>query len=96
MKKSEIVTEIVNKTGIDKVVVLGVVESFMDTIKKSMINGENIYMRGFGSFVLKKRADKLGRNITRNTTVKIPAHMIPVIKFCDEFVEEVKTKVKIK
>ena len=96
MTKADIVNEIVNTTGIDKVVVLGVVESYMDTIKKSMIGGENIYFRGFGSFVLKKRAAKLGRNITKNTTVKIPAHMIPSIKFCSEFVEEVATKVKVK
>jgi DNA-binding protein HU-beta len=96
MTKADIVTDIVEKTGIDKVVVLGVVESFMDTIKKSMAEGDNIYFRGFGSFILKKRAEKLGRNITKNTSVKIPAHMIPVIKFCSEFVEEVGTKVKVK
>lgn len=96
MTKADIVNEIVNKTGIDKVVVLGVVESLMDTITKSMIKGENIYMRGFGSFVLKKRAEKLGRNITKNTSVKIPAHMIPRLKFCSEFVEEVGTRVKVK
>ena len=96
MTKADIVNEIVNKTGIDKVVVLGIVESYMDTIKSSMIKGENIYMRGFGSFVLKKRAAKLGRNITKNTTVKIPAHNIPAFKPCKEFVDEVKMKVKIK
>ena len=96
MTKADIVNEIVSKTGIDKVVVLGIVESYMDTIKGSMIKGENIYMRGFGSFVLKKRAAKLGRNITKNTSVKIPAHNIPAFKPCKEFVEEVKKKVKIK
>ena len=96
MTKADIVNEIVIKTGIDKVVVLGIVESYMDTIKNSMIKGENIYMRGFGSFVLKKRAAKLGRNITKNTSVKIPAHNIPAFKPCKEFVDEVKQKVKIK
>jgi len=96
MTKADIVTEIVNTTGIEKVVVQGVVESIMDTITKSMIAGENIYFRGFGSFVLKKRVEKMGRNITKNTSVKIPAHMIPSIKFCKEFVEEVRTKVKVK
>ncbi len=96
MTKADIVTDIVNQTGLDKVVVQGVVESLMDTITKSMIKGENIYFRGFGSFILKKRAEKLGRNITKNTTVKIPAHMIPAIKFCKEFVDEVETKVKVK
>ena len=96
MTKADIVNEIVSKTGIDKVVVLGIIESYMDTIKSSMIKGENIYMRGFGSFILKKRAAKLGRNITRNTSVKIPAHNIPAFKPCKEFVEEVKLKVKVK
>jgi DNA-binding protein HU-beta len=96
MTKADIVNEIVSKTGIDKVVVLGVVESFMDTVKSSMIKGENIYVRGFGSFILKKRAAKLGRNITKNTTVKIPAHNIPAFKPCKEFVDEVKQKVKVK
>ena len=96
MTKADIVNEIVTNTGIDKVVVQGVVESLMDTITKSMIKGENIYFRGFGSFILKKRAEKTGRNITKNTMVKIPAHMIPSIKFCKEFVNEVETKVKVK
>ena len=96
MTKADIVSEIVNQTGIEKVVVQGVVESLMDTIIKSMIKGENIYLRGFGSFVLKKRAEKLGRNITKNTTIKIPAHNIPAFKPCKEFMEEVATKVKVK
>ena len=96
MTKADIVTDIVNQTGLDKVVVQGVVESLMDTITKSMIKGENIYFRGFGSFILKKRAEKTGRNISKNTSVKIPAHMIPAIKFCKEFVDEVETKVKVK
>ena len=96
MTKADIVTDIVNNTGIEKVVVQGVVDSFMDTIKKTMVGGESIYFRGFGSFVLKKRAEKLGRNITKNTTVKIPAHMIPTLKFCKEFMGEVGTKVKVK
>jgi DNA-binding protein HU-beta len=96
MTKADIVNDIVSKTGIDKVVVLGIIESYMETIKSSMTKGENIYMRGFGSFVLKKRAAKLGRNITRNTSVRIPAHNIPAFKPCKEFVDEVKIKVKIK
>ena len=96
MTKAEIVDQIAIKTGIERVAVSGVVESFMDSIKSSMSKGENIYLRGFGSFILKKRAEKLGRNITKNTTVKIPAHNIPAFKPCKEFVEEVKTKVKIK
>ena len=96
MTKAEIVNEIANKTGIDRVAITGTVESFMDCIKTSMIKGENVYLRGFGSFILKKRAEKLGRNISKNTTIKIPAHNIPAFKPCKEFVEEVKTKVKVK
>ena len=96
MTKAEIVNEIVIKTGIDKVAVSGVVESFMDCIKTSMIKGENVYLRGFGSFILKKRAEKLGRNISKNTTIKIPAHNIPAFKPCKEFMDKVKTKVKVK
>jgi DNA-binding protein HU-beta len=61
-----------------------------------MIKGENIYLRGFGTFLLKKRAEKTGRNISKNTTVKIPAHMIPAFKPAKEFVAEIKTKVKVK
>ena len=96
MTKAEIVNEIVNTTGIERVAVTGVVESLMNTIKTSMIKGEPVYLRGFGSFILKKRAEKMGRNISKNTTVKIPAHNIPAFKPSKEFVEEVKTKVKVK
>ena len=96
MTKSEIVTQITEKTGIEKVAVQVFVEAFMETMKESMIKGENIYLRGFGSFILKKRAAKVGRNISKNTTVKIPAHMIPAFKPSKEFVAEVKSKVKVK
>jgi len=96
MTKAEIVQEIANKTGIEKVAVQATVEAVMDTIKSNMIKGENIYLRGFGTFLLKKRAEKTGRNISKNTTVKIPAHMIPAFKPAKEFVTEIKTKVKVK
>jgi len=96
MTKAEIVNEIANTTGIDKVAVSGIVEGLMNTITTSMIKGEPVYLRGFGSFILKTRAEKLGRNISKNTTIKIPAHNIPAFKPCKEFVEEVKTKVKVK
>ncbi len=96
MTKADLVTEIVNQTGIEKVVVLGVVESFMETIKISMVKGENIYLRGFGSFLLKTRAEKVGRNISKKTSVKIPAHTVPYIKFCKEFLDDVATNVKVK
>ncbi|HRY31406.1 MAG TPA: HU family DNA-binding protein [Bacteroidales bacterium] len=94
MTKAEIVAEIANKTGIEKVAVQATVEAFMDTVKASMIAGENVYLRGFGSFTIKKRAKKTGRNISKNTTIIIPAHYIPAFKPAKSFMNEVKTKVK--
>ncbi|MEI6576392.1 MAG: HU family DNA-binding protein [Bacteroidota bacterium] len=94
MTKAEIVTEIASKTGIEKVAVQATVEAFMDAVKQSMINGENVYLRGFGSFVIKKRAKKTGRNISRNTTIIIPAHNIPAFKPAKSFMGDVKNKVK--
>jgi DNA-binding protein HU-beta len=96
MTKAEIVNDIVNKTGIEKVAVEVTVEAIMETIRNSMANGDNIYLRGFGTFLLKKRAEKTGRNITKKTSVKIPAHMIPAFKPAKEFAKEVMTKVKVK
>ncbi|MCK5845911.1 MAG: integration host factor subunit beta [Bacteroidetes bacterium] len=92
MTKAEIVAEIANKTGIEKIAVQSVVETFMDTVKGAMINGENVYMRGFGSFIIKERAEKTGRNISKNITIKIPAHKIPAFKPAKSFVNEVKSK----
>jgi DNA-binding protein HU-beta len=94
MTKAEIVTEIANKTGIEKVAVQAVVESFMETVKDTMIDGENVYLRGFGSFIIKKRAEKTGRNISKNTTIIIPAHNIPAFKPAKTFVNKVKGNVK--
>ena len=96
MTKAEIVNEIANSTGIERVAVQATVEAIMETIKSNMIRGENIYLRGFGTFLLKKRAEKTGRNISKNTTVMIPAHMIPAFKPAKEFVAEIKAKVKVK
>ncbi len=96
MTKAEIVQEIANKTGIEKVAVQATVEAFMENIKSNMAKGENIYLRGFGTFLLKKRAEKTGRNISKNTSVKIPAHMIPAYKPAKEFAAQIKTKVKVK
>ncbi len=96
MTKAEIVAEIANKTGIEKVAVQATVESFMETIKNSMINGENVYLRGFGSFTIKKRAEKTGRNISKNTTIIIPAHNIPAFKPAKTFVNDVKNNVNVK
>jgi DNA-binding protein HU-beta len=95
MTKAEIVNEIITQTGIEKEAVEAVVESIMVTIKKSMADGENIYLRGFGTFLLKKRAAKTGRNITKNTPVKIPAHMIPAFKPSKEFTAQIKSRVKV-
>lgn len=90
MTKADIVKKIAEKTGIEESVVLTVVESFMASVKESMITGEEIFLRGFGSFIIKKRAEKVARNIFKNTTIIIPAHNIPAFKPAKSFVEEVK------
>ena len=90
MTKAEIVTEIAAKTGIEKQVVMQVVEGMMETIKTSMINGEEVFLRGFGSFIIKHRAEKTARNISKNTTMIIPAHNIPAFKAAKSFVEKLK------
>ena len=90
MTKAEIVSEIASKTGIDKREVLIVVESLMDTIKTTMTNGEEVFLRGFGSFIIKRRAEKTARNISKNTTMIVPAHNIPAFKPAKEFLEKVK------
>ncbi len=94
MTKAEVVTEIANKTGIEKQAILNTVESFMDIVKDSLAKGDNVYLRGFGSFIVKKRAEKTGRNISKNTTIIIPAHNIPAFKPAKTFVSEVKNRVK--
>ncbi len=94
MTKAEIVADIANKTGIEKATVQHTVEAFMEAVKNSMIKGDNVYLRGFGSFVIKKRAEKTGRNISKNTTIIIPAHNIPAFKPAKTFVNEVKNNVK--
>jgi len=94
MTKAEIVADIASKTGVEKVAVQAVVESFMEVVKTSMINGENVYLRGFGSFIIKSRAEKTGRNISKNTTIIIPAHNIPAFKPAKSFVNQVKENTK--
>jgi DNA-binding protein HU-beta len=96
MTKAEIITQIVAQTGLEKPAVTVTVEAIMDSIKQNMIKGENIYLRGFGTFLLKKRAEKKGRNITKGTSMNIPAHFIPAFKPAPEFDGEVKSKVPIK
>ena len=94
MTKANIVNEISKKTGIEKVTVLKTVESLMETVKDSLSKDKNVYLRGFGSFIVKKRAKKPARNITKNTTIIIPEHFIPAFKPSKTFVNKVKTNVK--
>ena len=89
MTKIEIVREIASKTGLPTKDVMVIVESLMDTIKSSMENGEEVFLRGFGSFIIKRRAEKTARNISKNTTVIIPAHDIPAFRPAKEFMEMV-------
>lgn len=90
MRKSDLINNISEKTGIPKVDVLVTVESLIKEIKENISKGENIYIRGFGSFITKKRAAKIGRNIKKNVAVQIPEHFIPAFKPSKEFVNEVK------
>lgn len=94
MTKADIVNEISEKTGVEKIAVQATVEAFMKSIKNSLSEGQNVYLRGFGSFVVKKRAKKTGRNISKNTTIIIPEHFIPSFKPAKTFTERVKSKVK--
>ena len=90
MTKAEIVNEIAKKTGIEKSVVLTTVESFMDVVKTSLTEQEPVYLRGFGSFIIKHRAEKTARDIHKEKTITIPAHNIPAFKPAKTFVNEVK------
>ena len=92
MTKAEIVNEVAKATGIEKVTVQTVVEATMESIKASLIKDNNVYLRGFGSFINKERAQKAARNITRKTTMTIPAHDIPAFKPAKTFVNAVKEK----
>jgi len=89
MTKAEIVNKISHETGIEKSTVLKTVEAVMETIKDSLVDGENVYLRGFGSFIIKKRAEKTARNISKNTTLIIPAHNIPSFKPSKDFVSQI-------
>jgi DNA-binding protein HU-beta len=95
MTKADIVAEIAEKTGLEKVDVQTTVEAFMEEVKTALETGENVYLRGFGSFIIKERAEKTGRNISKNTTIIIPAHNIPSFKPAKVFMEGVKTKVEV-
>ncbi len=90
MTKSEIVSEISRKTGVEKSEVLKTLEALMETVKSSVESGENVYLRGFGSFIVKRRAAKTARNISKNTSIIIPAHKIPFFKPAKTFINKVK------
>ena len=94
MRKADLIATISEKTGVAKVDVLVTLESFFDEVKDTLESGENIYIRGFGSFVIKKRAKKIGRNIKKGKSIVIPEHYIPSFKPAKIFVEAVRKKVK--
>lgn len=95
MTKAQVVTEIAHRTGIEKAAVMATVEEMMNVIKTAMVNGENVYLRGFGSFIIRRRAEKTGRNISKSTSIIIPAHNIPAFKPCKTFMTEVKENCKV-
>ena len=90
MTKAEVVAAVARKTGMGRIEIANVVEAVMDTVKDSLAEGEEVYFRGFGSFIIKKRAEKPARNVAKNTTVIIPAHCIPSFKPAKEFVEKLQ------
>ena len=94
MTKADIVNEIAKSTGVEKAQVQQIVESFMEAVKDSLTANENVYLRGFGSFIVKHRAEKVARNISKNTTITIPAHNIPAFKPAKSFAGKVKTHIK--
>ncbi len=94
MTKADIVNEISKNTGIEKTEVQRTVEAFMESLKNSLSEGDNVYLRGFGSFIVKKRAKKTARNISKNETIIIPEHFIPAFKPAKTFVINVKSSVK--
>jgi DNA-binding protein HU-beta len=93
MTKQDLVSEVSKSTGIGKVAVEKTIEALMETVRVNMAKNENIYLRGFGTFVVKKRAKKVARNISKNTQVIVPEHFIPAFKPSKEFVDKIKSKV---
>jgi DNA-binding protein HU-beta len=96
MTKADLVTTISDRLGLEKNEVQSTIEAFMDEVKNSLNSGENVYLRGFGSYIIKERAEKTGRNISKNTSIIIPAHNIPAFKPAKTFVNSVKENVKVK
>ena len=95
MTKADLVAKISERLGMEKGDVQATVETFMEEVISSLESGDNVYLRGFGSFIIKTRAEKTGRNISKNTTIKIPAHNIPAFKPAKVFVESVKSNVQV-
>lgn len=96
MTKADLVAQISEETGLEKNEASRAVESMMNWIKTSLTNGQNVYLRGFGSFIVRERKQKTGRNISKNTTIIIPAHNTPSFKPAKVFVDQVKNKVSVK
>ena len=96
MTKADIINQIAEKTGIDKADVSASVEAFFSVVKQNMSGGQNIYIRGFGSFINKKRKKKIARNISRNTAIVIDEHFIPSFKPSKTFVQKIKNSKKIR
>lgn len=94
MTKADIVSQVSENTGIEKATVQKALEAFMESVKDSLTEGRNVYLRGFGSFIVKKRAEKVARNISKNTIVIVPEHFIPSFKPANSFVAQVKDEVK--
>ena len=96
MTKADIVNEVAKATGMEKIAVQNVVEAFMESVKNSLAKDEDVFLRGFGSFITKKRAQKTARNIYQGKTIVIPEHYIPAFKPAKVFMNKVKTNVKVK
>ncbi len=92
MRKADIITSISEKTGVPKVDVLVSLEAFFKEVKDTLAEGENLYIRGFGSFIRKTRKAKIGRNIKKNVAIEIPEHDIPAFKPSKIFVDLIKDK----
>ena len=95
MTKADIVTKISDRLGVEKIETQAIIEQFMKEVKNSLETGENVYLRGFGSFIIKTRAEKKGRNISKNVTISIPAQNIPAFKPAKIFVDRIKEKVEV-
>ncbi|MBR1922278.1 MAG: integration host factor subunit beta [Paludibacteraceae bacterium] len=90
MTKAELVNSIAIRTGYDRVTIMNIVETAMEEVKKNVITGENVYLRGFGSFITKTRAQKVARNISKQTSIVVPEHKIPAFKPSKEFAAALK------